>query len=138
MVVVDSGIPPALLLGLLLHIHGLEGAVELLPGLVLVLDGLVDPGIAAGPLNVNGVETAHVGLVVGDPVLEGELLRALEDVLLGHLGVVEFSGVVFAGILRQEVLPRGHLGRVGSNLPVVPRSVRHKILLVEGICVVEI
>ena len=55
MVVVDSGIPPALLLGLLLHIHRLELPVQLLPGLVLVFDGLVDPGIAAGPLNIDGV-----------------------------------------------------------------------------------
>ena len=52
--------------------------------------------------------------------------------------MVEFAGIVLAGVLRQEILPRGHLGRVGSGLPVVPGSVWHKILLVEGICVVEI
>ena len=137
-VVIDCRIPPPLLLGLLLHVHRLELPVQLLPRLVLVFYRLVDSCIAAGSLNVDCVETAHVGFVLGDPVLEGELLRALENVLLGHFGMVEFSWVVLAGVLRQEVLPRGHLGRVGTGLPVVPGSVGHKILFVEGIGVVEI
>lgn len=78
---------------------------KLVPRFVLVLYGLVDLGIAAGSLNVDGVETTHVGLLHGDPVLEGETLWTLQDGFILYLGVVEFVLVVFAADIGQEVFP---------------------------------
>ena len=100
---------------------------------VLVLDGLVDAGVAGGPLDVDSMETAVVGLVLGDAVFEGVSLRTGEDVGLFDLGPVEFAVVAFAPDIGSEVHSRGHLGGKLLSNTVVPGSVRDEVLPVEGI-----
>jgi hypothetical protein len=83
------------------------------------------------------VETAHVGLVHGDPVLKGIALWAFEHPLVLDLRVIESISEMLATIIREEVLAGRHLGRILLGLAVVPGAIGHEVLFVEGVGLVE-
>lgn len=141
MVLPQGHLPLLLLFSLLLgfgHFHRLVvPACELILRLVLILDGLVDAGVAGGSLNIDGMQTAHVGLVHGDSILKGVAFWTLEDIVILDLGVVEPACEVLPPAVHEVILPRWHLGGEVLGLPVEPGTVRHEVLLVEGARLVE-
>lgn len=80
LVLTDGQHSPLLLVLVLFVLTHVERLVvlagEFFLGPKFVADGLVDPGAAACAFDIGGVETAHVGLVEGDAVLEGILFGA--------------------------------------------------------------
>lgn len=137
----EGYLPPLLFLSLLLGLgqfHRLVApACELILRLVLILDGLVETGVAGGSLDIDGMQAAHVGLVHGDPILKGVAFGTLEDVVILDLGVVEPVSEVLPAVVHEVILPRGHLGGEFLGLAVEPGSIRHEVLLVEGVRLVE-
>ena len=137
----EGHLPPLLLLSLLLGLAEINRLVvstcKFILGFVFVLDGLVDSGVAGGAFDIDGVQTAHVGLVHGDSVFEGVSFWTLEDVVILDFRVVEPIDKVFASIVHEVVLSRGHLGGVVFGLAVEPGAIGYEVLLVERIGLVE-
>lgn len=80
---------------------------------MFILDGLVDASITRRSFDVDGVETPHVGLVEGYPILERISFWTPQYTVLFYLGVVEFALIMLAASVRQKILAGRDLGRVG-------------------------
>ena len=78
--------PPLLLVLVFLVLAHIQRLIVLsgqfLLGSEFVPDCLVDPGSAASPLDVGGVQTPHIGFVMGNGVLEGVFFRTGENAVV--------------------------------------------------------
>ena len=63
MIILNGSFPPFFLLRFLLHLNRPKLTIDLISSLVLILDTLIDPSIARSPLNINSIQTPHIGLI---------------------------------------------------------------------------
>jgi len=136
MISIYGKLPPLLLVLMLLMLAHIERLVVLSGQLLLrpqlVPDRLVDPSPTACPLDIRGVETPHIGLIMRDCILEGVFFWAGEDPVLFNLGMIKFRIIVFAANLCEVILASRDLGRKLLGFAIEPGSVRQVALLEEG------
>ena len=94
----------------LTHIQGLiVFSRQLLLGSEFISDCLVDPGSTASPFDIGGIQTSHIGFVVGNCVLEGVFFRTGENTVVLYFRMVKFLSIVLTTHFSEVVLTGGNL-----------------------------
>ena len=94
----------------LAHVQGLiVFSRQFLLGSEFVSDCLVDPGSTASPFDIGGIQTSHIGFVVGNCVLEGVFFRTGENTVVLYFRMVKFLSIVLTTHFSEVVLTGGNL-----------------------------
>ena len=73
-------------------------SIELVSRSILILDTLVDSGIAGGSLNIDSIQTSHIGLIQSNFVLKRVPFWTDQNALILDFRVIEFIRIMFATV----------------------------------------
>ena len=87
---------------------------------------------ASCAFDVGCIETAHIGFIIGDCVLERVFLWACENLVVLNFRVVEFIFIVLTSYFCKVVLTCRYLWGKFFRFSVEPCSIREVALFIEG------